>query len=778
MTTLTAPSLRNARSGTLLFATGLAARSMAALSDWLPSGGALPRTSWDARHRQITRVLWFHIAALASVSLVWVARGHAPAHMLAEVGAVALLGTGAAATSFNRTTRAIFATLGLFSCSALIVHMTGGLTEAHFHFFIMVAVVSLYQSWQPFLLGVSFVVLQHGFGAALMGGEVFDHEGASSWWWTLVHGVAILGQSVACLATWRVSEAALRRERDGVAQLRKAHDDLAEAQEISHVGSFEQDLVTGRGNWSPQLFRILGIDPGTVASEELFFAHVFPADVSRLASGRRRIAAEGGSIDVEIRMVRGDGSEITVRVQGRAVLVDGAAVRVVGTVQDVTQQRRLEREIEHRAFHDPLTDLGNRSLFLDRLEHALAVSRRSQAPLTVLYLDLDDFKTVNDSLGHGAGDQLLIGVADRLRRTLRPGDTIARLGGDEFAVLLEDTDGASAERAANRLLEVLALPVAVGDRSIAVRVSLGIAPAHHPLTAEGVMRNADIAMYAAKRQGKASCRMFTPDMLVSVVDRMEGIAELRMAIERNEFVMHYQPIVDLTSGEVCGVEALVRWEHPERGMVPPMEFIPLAEETGLIVPLGAWVTRTATVDLKAMQDELGLPITLNVNLSPQQFSSDVVGMVAGALRQSGLAAEHLILEITEGCVMSQDDGVLAQLAKLRESGVRVAIDDFGMGYSSLAYLRELPIDVLKIDRSFIQHVTEGGEHSALAEAIITLGQAFNLETVAEGIETRAQAVRLHDYGCRTGQGFLYSKPKDAAALLRELSAVQPAHLAS
>ena len=441
---------------------------------------------------------------------------------------------------------------------------------------------------------------------------------------------------------------------------------------------------------------------------------------------------------------------------------------MIGTCQDITHRKALEQEIEHRALHDPLTGLGNRALFGDRLGHALAVRDRTSAPLHVLFLDLDDFKTVNDSFGHTVGDALLVEVSRRLLGSVRPADTVARLGGDEFAVLLEDSGIDDARAIAERIQNAMRAPMSLQGNEICVGGSIGIASAATSTRSSDVLGDADIAMYVAKREGKGRCRVFTTDMRSSVVTRLQLQAELHDALAREQFVLHYQPVVDQQIGTIVAVEALVRWNHPVRGLLPPADFIPLAERTGLIAALGAWVMKEATRQVKALQHDVGGLLAVTVNVSPQQLEADLVGMVKAALEQSRLDPRDLVLEITETCLMSKEEAVVAQLHALRRLGVRIAIDDFGTGYSSLAYLRQLPIDILKIDRSFVDCITDGPAHSAVAETIINLARTLRLRTVAEGIETPGQAKALQDLGCHTGQGYYLGEPLPADHLLRHL----------
>jgi diguanylate cyclase (GGDEF)-like protein len=381
----------------------------------------------------------------------------------------------------------------------------------------------------------------------------------------------------------------------------------------------------------------------------------------------------------------------------------------------------------------------------------------------VLFLDLDGFKTVNDSLGHGVGDALLAAVAERLLACVRPGDTVARLGGDEFAILVEDVRGARQTASlARRVLEELRVPFDIEGRQVRVSTSIGIAIGTDP--AADLLRDADLAMYRAKGAGRDRFEVFAPEMHAALVERLALEADLRHAVERDELVLHYQPIVDMTTGEVAALEALVRWRHPIRGLVPPGEFIKVAEETGLIVQIGAWVLNEACRQGAAWRVEHG-PITITVNLSPAQLREPhMVRDVVAALESSGYDARDLVLEITETVLMHDTKATTNKLRRLKRLGVRLAVDDFGTGYSSLEYLRGFPLDVLKVAKSFVDGLTGAAEGLALARAIVELGESFHLDVVGEGIELPEQRDRLCELGCRLGQGFLFARPAEPAAI--------------
>ncbi|MGZ8378578.1 MAG: putative bifunctional diguanylate cyclase/phosphodiesterase, partial [Gemmatirosa sp.] len=423
----------------------------------------------------------------------------------------------------------------------------------------------------------------------------------------------------------------------------------------------------------------------------------------------------------------------------------------------------MEAQLVHQAFHDPLTGLANRALFRDRVAHALQRTGRRREQVSVLFLDLDDFKTVNDSLGHAAGDRLLTTVAERLLNATRGCDTVARLGGDEFAVLLENTrDEEDALTVADRVAQALRAPLALEASELQMCASIGLARARPEDGPEELLRNADVAMYRAKHAGKGRTEVFAPEMHAAIVDRLALEADMRRAINdpaSAQFAVHFQPIVRLEDESVVGVEALARWNHPMRGPLPPTTFIPIAESSGLIVPLGAWVLREAcragqrwTASRRETPD--APPLTLTVNLSGRQLQAPgLVDDVAAALTESGLDPASLVLEITETVIMQQTEANLLTLHALKALGIRLAIDDFGTGYSSLSYLQRFPIDILKIDKSFVDGLSRGGSDAALARTIIALGDTLALRCIAEGVEDDAQRTHLQALGCDYAQGF-------------------------
>jgi diguanylate cyclase (GGDEF)-like protein len=437
-------------------------------------------------------------------------------------------------------------------------------------------------------------------------------------------------------------------------------------------------------------------------------------------------------------------------------------------IMDVTAKRQAEARIVHMAHHDELTGLPNRVLFRDRLDEALLRTRRDRHKIAVLYLDLDQFKAVNDTMGHPAGDKLLMAAADRLRACLRESDMVARFGGDEFAVLQIELAGPhEAGALADRIVTLLSEPYDIDGQQVVIGASAGIAlaPADGE-TSEQLLGNADIALYGAKGDGRGVFRFFEPTMDARLRAHRALELDLRKALRAGEFEVYYQPLVTLATGVISGFKALLRWHHPLRGMVAPGEFVPLAEETGLIVPIGEWVLRQACAEAAAWPDDLKVA----VNLSPVQFKkSNLPQMVFAALASSGLRAARLELEITESVVLEESKTNLATLHRLRALGVAIAMDDFGTGYSSLSYLRAFPFDKIKIDRSFISELGESGDCKAIVRAITNLGLSLSIPTTAEGVETEEQLELLRKEGCTEMQGFLFSRPVPASEIAKLLS---------
>jgi diguanylate cyclase (GGDEF)-like protein/PAS domain S-box-containing protein len=514
---------------------------------------------------------------------------------------------------------------------------------------------------------------------------------------------------------------------------------------------------------SPSSAAVLGAGPDELLASK-FTDLVHPDDINHFVHVLTTTSPDGEQ-HLNVRVRRDGRDQIHVEGVIRNLLGDPTVGGLVVTVRDVTERRRLEEQLTHQALHDSLTGLANRRLFADRLGHALERRGDRMEPQAVLFVDLDDFKTVNDSLGHGAGDKVLAEIGARIGGLLRAGDTVARVGGDEFAVLLEGASLAEAQQAADRLIEAIAAPMILASVSVQINASIGITQAiPGEVSAEEALRNADLAMYWAKESGKATTAVYESRLHVEALERLQLRADLQHALRSDELVLHYQPEIDLVTGQITGVEALVRWQHPTRGLLPPMSFVPMAEETRLITSLDRWVLIRACQTAAELQDD-PRNLTMAVNVSVAYLGHpDLVQTVAEALRDNDLKPGRLVLEITESALLRDFDAIAPRLAALREMGVLIAIDDFGTGYSSLAYLSHLDVDILKIDKSFVDRVTIDRQDAAVTEAIISIGQNLSLQTIAEGVEDAGQAEWLRAAGCEIGQGFVWSRPIDREAL--------------
>ena len=591
----------------------------------LPQGRLLPDDVWRHRHAFLLKVAVAQGLALFAYGLT---TGLPAEHVAAEAATVVLLALPGLRPRLGRTVRAAAVTLSLAAASVVLVHVSGGVTEAHFHFFVVVGLVSLYQSWLPFGVALAVVLLHHGVLGTTHAEAVFGSEQAQQrpWLWACVHAAFVLAASLAHLASWRLTEQ-------------------------------------------------LGL-------------------------------------------------------------------------------------------RDPLTGLANRTLFKESAARLLDEGRRE---VSVLYVDLDDFKGVNDRLGHAAGDRVLVAVAERLSACTRSGDVVARLGGDEFALLLPGAPDA-ARHVGERLLRALAEPLEINGAALTIQASVGLAtvsPGQGGSGLAGLAHDADIAMYASKAAGKGRLTVFSKGLTDSATAREQLAADLAAAVAAGELEVHYQPSVGLGDGQVLGVEALVRWHHPRRGPVPPNEFIPLAEEKGLISDLGDHVLRVAATQAAAWQRQ-GHPLDVAVNVSPLQLTDErFPARVRGVLADSGLPARRLVLEVTETALITDVEAVRARLVQLRALGVRVAIDDFGTGYAGLSYLRQLPVDIIKIDQSFVADLNvHSGE--VLVSSIVELGRSLGLEIIAEGVETPAQVDALRGLRCLKAQGFHFARPLSADAVSRML----------
>ena len=725
----------------------------------LPQALPLPDASWRSRHRAILVLLWLHIVALPAIG--W-ALGQHPRHIVVEVAVVTLFAVVGTQPSGSRRLRAIAAVLGLLTTSALLVHASEGLTEMHFHFFVVIAVVTMYQDWAVFASAIAFIALHHGALGALGPHEVYSHSPAlwSPWKLAAVQGAFVLTAGVVHATSRRFvedqykrAEAAIRRREGRFRSLIENSSDGITV--VAADGTIVYD--------SPSVPRLLGYEADSRAGSAAL-DYVLDADLPVASAMLEDLiaAGPGAMAAAEVRVLHVDGTARWMEVRASNLLDQPDLQGIVINFRDSTDRKKLESDLAHQAFHDPLTGLANRALFLDRITHAQATQRRTAQHLAVIFIDLDDFKTVNDGMGHAAGDVVLISVADRLRSCVRDADTCARLGGDEFGILLEGLDGpAEVYDLGARLLEAMAEEIEIDGKALVINASLGIVVAAGDEDPASLVRNADLAMYQAKAGGKGRFAIFELGMYDAAVERLELRAAMRAAVDGEQFTPYYQPVIDLRTGAIVGAEALVRWNHPTRGLLPPAAFLELAEETGLIVEIGRSVLRQACRDAARWGTTGGQPLTVAVNLSTVQLREPtLLADVAAALEDFGLEPARLTLEVTETTLMENPDVASERLHQLKGLGVKVALDDFGTGFSSLSYLQRFPVDRLKIDKSFTDALAGAGspEDVTLVGAIAGLGNLLNLAVTAEGIERYGQVGALLSLGCTTGQGFYFAAP--------------------
>lgn len=511
---------------------------------------------------------------------------------------------------------------------------------------------------------------------------------------------------------------------------------------------------------APSASRVLGRPPGALIGHSPWES-IHPRDVARVRKAFDLVVhGKTQPVPIEFRYRHADGSWIWLEAVGNNLLSYPHVRGIVLTSRDITRRKAAERRIEHLAHHDFLTDLPNRSLLRDRLDVALAQARRHGQLVGALFIDLDRLKVVNDTLGHAAGDEMLREAATRLARCMREGDTVARLGGDEFMVILPNlADARGAAAAARKILDSLARPTELKGQEVFISASIGVSifPTD-AADAEALIRNADAAMYSAKRHGGDNYQFYTSDLNVQVQERLAIEQGLRVAEQRDELRLLYQPKIDLASGKIVGVEALLRWQHSSLGSISPERFVPIAEETGLILPIGEWVLRSACRQIRAWRD-VGIELPVAVNLSACQFRQrNLAATIQRILSETGVPPQCLEIEITESDVMENAESAIATLDELKARGISISVDDFGTGYSSLSYLKRFPLDVLKIDRSFVRDIVVDSDDAAIVEAIIALARSLDIKVVAEGVETPDQMAFLNRSGCNFAQGYLFSPP--------------------
>ena len=559
----------------------------------------------------------------------------------------------------------------------------------------------------------------------------------------------------------------LRTQAMGVA-LQRNQERLSQAQRIAKLGYWEVELTGGDVHCSDELLWLLGMDPGTaVNSVNDYVQMVSEDDRAAVREVIDTAVQHHQPYELEHRIHRYDGVEITVLHQGRMVRdADGKAISLLGTIQDISERKEAEKLIEYQAFYDALTDLPNRRLFTDHVSHAISLAGQQKRLLAVLFIGLDRFKVVNDTMGHTAGDALLREMANRLRERVGDGVTVARFAADVFTVLLEGLENSSEiDSFVSALMAEMTGTVSILGQEFYVTASAGISLfPHDGNDASELLKSADTAMFRAKEAGGHQYQYFTADMNVVAQNRLQTEVDLRKALERGEFQLYYQPQVDASSRRIVSMEALIRWFHPERGMVSPLDFISVAEESGLIVPIGEWVLHTACHQTQEWNQRYGTNLRVGVNLSGRQFAQpDLVKVVQRALVESHLPNANLDLEVTESIAMDDIDSCIATLRCFQEMGIYSSMDDFGTGYSSLSYLQQMPLHTLKIDRAFVKDITGSGENGEIARAIIAMAHSLGMNVIAEGVESEEQFIYLRDHGCDVIQGFHISKPLDSAA---------------
>ena len=733
----------------------------AAFRRWLPQGGALAQPEWDRRHRAILIILTFYIVGLVAFGVF---RGYGLQHVAIEGGAVAIFAMCALQPFGGRKLRSTLASIALLTAASIGVHLSGGKIEAHFQFFVVITLLMLYQDWLPFLVAIAYVVAEHGIIGVLLPTAVYNHAAAQSnpWLWAGIHGGFVLAASAANLAHWRLSEDDHKRAQDT---------------ELSY-----QRLFAGHPQpmwvYDGATLRFLEVNDAAIAhygySRDEFLAMTIkdirpPEDIPALLVSTSQDGVHDATGPWRHRTK--DGTEILVRISSHRVPLSTVDARHVMAL-DVTAEEDMMSQLRHQAFHDSLTALPNRALLLDRLTVMLRKAERSGSMVAVLFCDLDGFKPINDSLGHAIGDQLLYEAGHRFSGTLRPGDTLARLGGDEFVAVCEIDDERVAIQLAERLGAAVAHPMELEGHQVRVSTSVGISIGYGlALSPDELVRNADIAMYRAKSSGRGRFEIFDSGMHGRAVQRLAIEQDLRPGMGRDEFRLFYQPLFSAEDLRLVAFEALLRWEHPTRGMVPPGEFISVAEDSGFILTLGAWVIGEACRQLAAWRGEGAGIFKISVNLSARQLSDPgLVEYVASTLRSTGLPAESLVLEITETLLMSNMDASFSTLEALKKLGVGISVDDFGRGYSSLSYLWRVPLDSIKIDRSFVADLETDERARVLAATVVDLAHNLGVLAVAEGVETDRQFTILKDLGCDVMQGFLLGRPVPAGLVLGNLPA--------
>lgn len=690
--------------------------------------------------------------------------------------------------------------------SALLIHLTGGRIETHFHIFGSLAFLAFYRDWRLLVPATAVIAVDHLIRGLYWPESVFGVLVASPWrsfehaGWVIFEDIFLAASCVMsrremlAIAQSRAQleqayEETEQKVLDRTAELRAQTESLARSEERFRIavqgsqhGIWDWDLQTNSVYYAPQWNQLVGCSEGSIGtSPDEWFSRIVSGHLTKFHEAITELSeGETDLLDIELEMTHADGLARWMLCRATAHQDEhGKVTRLAGSLADITELKAAQERLRVLAHHDRLTGLPNRAVFTERVSHALACAKREPSrSFAVLFGDFDGFKTVNDSLGHAIGDAMLIRASDCFRSMLREVDTVARMGGDEFAIILDDVNGPkNALETAERLIDSFREPYSLKGHEVISTLSLGLVMSGSKYeTAEEMLRDADAAMYQAKTSGKSRVQIFDEKMHEAAMRRLDTERELRAATRDfaamdREFRLQYQPIVELADGRIAGFEALLRWDHPISGMIPPDRFIPIAEDAGMIIPLGEWTLHRACEQAVIWRRNLGpsRPFKVNVNLSRRQLMlPDLIPMLQRVIEQTGVRPADLVLELTETSMMDARIDAVKIMNKIRDMGVGMAMDDFGTGHSSLSCLRQFPIQTLKIDRAFLLAITERREFSAVVQAIITLAYNLNLNVVAEGVENDAQLVQLQAMECGCAQGFYFSRPVDAVDATRLL----------
>jgi diguanylate cyclase (GGDEF)-like protein len=730
-------------------------RGPAAWSSVLPVGGRLPAPVFRSRHRWLVGIGYAHLPALLLVGTAW---GVGTSHLLAELTGILGLLVVASVPRLDHRLRAAAVTTALTGCSTVLVHLTGGLTESHFHFFIVVALITVYQQWTPFLIAIGWVVVHHAVLGSLAPASTFGspEATASPLLWSLIHGVAILAASAANLLTWRLAEVERQRAEDVLASV---------PQPTYGIGPDGVITFSNRA-----LTELVGLDPIGRHHHDLLHGERAPCHLCASVQDAQEHRSE------DVLWPHADGTSVPVELRSRP-----AESGVVITFWDIGDQLAHRRELEALALTDALTGLANRTLLGDRLQQALEAPTGGTTDVAVLFLDLDRFKDLNDTLGHAAGDSIIRAISERIRSQTREEETIARTGGDEFVVLLPGADVDVGVAVAQRVLAAISRPLTIEGGEVFLSCSVGVAATSDPGTApDRLLADADLAMYAAKAAGGGQVQAYRVDLRDRAGERAALGGDLHRAFDACELEVQYQPTWELDDLRISGAEALVRWRHPTRGVLSPRVFIEVAEQTGAIVPMGRWVLEQVCQQLETWRHDPSIPadeLVLAVNLSVRQLRDPaVVPHLRELLAHATFEPRQLTLEVTETGLVEEGDAAIAVLEELRALGVSLAIDDFGTGFSSLSTLRRLPVDILKIDRSFITGIGADPGNQQVVRAIVGLARGLGLDVVAEGVEEPSDLAAVRALSCDRAQGYLLAHPSPAEQVAELLRGRSPLRL--